>query len=77
MLLPVLVALSNKKFIGETLDAATGERLVGTLAATAIAAWQGARVFRAHNVRETRQALDMVASIRGLRPPAVSRRALA
>ena len=74
---PVLVALSNKKFIGETLDAATGERLVGTLAATAIAAWQGARVFRAHNVRETRQALDMVASIRGLRPPAVSRRALA
>jgi dihydropteroate synthase len=74
---PVLVALSNKKFIGETLDLATGERLTGTLAATAIAAWQGARVFRAHQVRETRQALDMVASIRGVRQPAVSRRALA
>lgn len=74
---PVLVALSNKKFIGETLDLPTGERLVGTLAATAVAAWQGARIFRAHHVRETRQALDMVASIRGFRQPAVSRRALA
>jgi len=74
---PVLVALSNKKFIGETLDAATGERLTGTLAATAIAAWQGARIFRAHQVRETREVLDMVASIRGTRQPAVSRRALA
>ena len=74
---PVLVALSNKKFIGETLDAATGERLTGTLAATAIAAWQGARVFRAHQVRETRQVLDMVASMRGYRPPAAARRALA
>jgi dihydropteroate synthase len=73
---PVLVALSNKKFIGETLDLPTGERLAGTLAATAIAAWQGARIFRAHQVRETRQALDMVASIRGFRQPAVSRRAL-
>ncbi len=74
---PVLVALSNKKFIGETLDLATGERLTGTLAATAVAAWQGARVFRAHQIRETKQALDMVASIRGVRQPAVSRRALA
>jgi dihydropteroate synthase len=74
---PVLVALSNKKFIGETLDLPTGERTTGTLAATAIAAWQGARVFRAHHVRETRQALDMVASIRGVRQPSVSRRALA
>ncbi len=74
---PVLVALSNKKFIGETLDLATDERLSGTLAATAIAAWQGARIFRAHQVRETRQVLDMVASIRGSRQPAVSRRGLA
>lgn len=74
---PVLVALSNKKFIGETLDLPTGERLAGTLAATAIAAWQGARIFRAHQVRETRQALDVVASIRGVRQPSVSRRALA
>ena len=74
---PVLVALSNKDFIGETLDLDKDHRLPGTLAATAVSAWQGARVFRAHNVRETRQVLDMVASIRGDRPPAVSRRGLA
>ncbi|HEY9349237.1 MAG TPA: dihydropteroate synthase, partial [Acidothermales bacterium] len=74
---PVLVSLSNKDFVGETLDLPVGERLVGTLATTAISAWLGARVFRAHNVRETRQVLDMVASIRGDRPPAVARRGLA
>jgi dihydropteroate synthase len=74
---PVLVALSNKDFIGETLDLGKDHRLPGTLAATAVSAWQGARVFRAHNVAETRQALDIVASIRGDRPPAVARRGLA
>ncbi|HEY8533951.1 MAG TPA: dihydropteroate synthase [Micromonospora sp.] len=74
---PVLVALSNKDFVGETLDLPVDERLEGTLAATAICAWLGARVFRAHQVRPTRRVLDMVASIRGDRPPAVSRRGLA
>jgi dihydropteroate synthase len=74
---PVLVALSNKDFVGETLDVPLEERLQGTLAATAVSAWLGARVFRAHQVRPTRQVLDMVASIRGDRPPAMARRALA
>ncbi len=73
---PVLVSLSNKDFVGETLDLPVGGRLVGTLAATSVSAWLGARVFRAHNVAETRQALDMVASIRGDRPPSVARRGL-
>jgi dihydropteroate synthase len=74
---PVLVALSRKDFIGETLDLTVAERLAGTLAATAISAWHGAAVFRSHDVRETRQVLDMVAAIRGTRPPAVARRGLA
>jgi dihydropteroate synthase len=74
---PVLVALSNKDFVGETLDVPVDERLEGTLAATTVSAWLGARVFRAHQVRQTRRALDMVASIRGDRPPALSRRGLA
>src|SRR5262245_53016037 len=74
---PVLVALSNKDFIGETLDLPVGDRLDGTLAATAISAWLGARVFRAHQVAPTRRALDVVAAIRGDRPPAVARRGLA
>jgi dihydropteroate synthase len=74
---PVLVALSNKDFVGETLAVPVESRLSGTLAATAVSAWLGARVFRAHQVRETRQVLDMVAAIRGDREPAVARRGLA
>jgi dihydropteroate synthase len=74
---PVLVALSNKDFVGETLDVPLDQRLEGTLAATAISAWLGARVFRAHQVSQTRRVLDMVAAIRGDRQPAVSRRGLA
>jgi dihydropteroate synthase len=62
---PVLLSASHKDFVGETLGAGIEERLAGTLATTAVAAWQGARVFRAHNIAETRQALDMVAAIRG------------
>ena len=74
---PVLVALSNKDFVGETLDLPVQQRLPGTLAATAVCAWHGAQVFRAHGVAATRQVVDMVASIRGLRPPARARRGLA
>lgn len=66
---PVLVSVSNKSFIGETLDVRAPDRLVGTLATTAICAWQGARVYRVHNVAQTRQVLDMVSSIQGIRPP--------
>ena len=51
---PVLVSLSNKDFIGETLDQPPAGRLTGTLATTAICAWLGARVFRVHQVAETR-----------------------
>ncbi|WP_338603593.1 dihydropteroate synthase [Saccharopolyspora sp. SCSIO 74807] len=74
---PVLMAMSNKDFVGETLGAEVSERLEGTLAATAVAAWGGARVFRAHQVAETRRVLEMVASIAGTRPPAEVLRALA
>ncbi|KAA5837122.1 dihydropteroate synthase [Saccharopolyspora hirsuta] len=74
---PVLMALSNKDFIGETLGAAVDQRLEGTLAATAVAAWGGAKVFRAHHVRETRRVVDMVAAIAGTHPPDQVLRALA
>ncbi|HET8599882.1 MAG TPA: dihydropteroate synthase [Segeticoccus sp.] len=74
---PVLLAVSNKKFIAETLGlhGPKSERLPGTLAATAVAAWEGVRLVRAHDVRATRLALDMV---RGLRTgiPVEARRAL-
>jgi len=71
---PVLQAISRKDFVGETLDLPASERLEGSLAATAVAAWLGATVFRTHDVRATRRAVDMVASVRGDRPPAVALR---
>jgi dihydropteroate synthase len=61
---PVLVAVSNKDFIGETLGLPAGERAAGTIATLAVSAWLGARVFRVHDVRAARQALDAVASLR-------------
>ncbi|HEY4460700.1 MAG TPA: dihydropteroate synthase [Pseudonocardiaceae bacterium] len=74
---PVLMALSNKDFIGETLGVGLTERVDGTLAATAIAAWHGAAIFRAHEVRRTRQVVEMIASIKGTRPPSRCVRGLA
>jgi dihydropteroate synthase len=74
---PVLVALSRKDFLGEVLDVPPDERLEGTLAATAVSAWLGARVFRAHDVVATRRALDTVAAIRGTADLKVARRGLA
>ena len=74
---PVLVSLSNKDFVGESLDLPVGERLTGTLAASAISALRGARIFRVHEVTETRQVVDMVDTIQGLREPARAIRGLA
>lgn len=74
---PVLVSLSNKDFVGESLDKPVNERLIGTLATTSISAWLGARVYRVHNIDQTRQTLDMVSAIKGTRPPKVARRGLA
>ena len=74
---PVLMALSNKDFVGETLDVGLADRVDGTLAATSVAALAGARVFRAHEVGRTRKVVDMVASIAGTRQPARCLRALA
>jgi dihydropteroate synthase len=74
---PVLMALSHKDFIGETLGVGLHERGEGTLAATALAAAAGVRVFRAHDVAATRRTVEMVASILGTRPPSGCVRGLA
>ncbi|WP_432559119.1 dihydropteroate synthase [Granulicoccus sp. GXG6511] len=74
---PVLVSLSNKDFVGETLDRPVNERVIGTLATTAVSSWHGAHVYRVHEVAETRQVLDMVSTIAGQRPLARAVRGLA
>jgi dihydropteroate synthase len=62
---PVLVAVADKDFIGETLGLPVGERAEGTIAALAVCAWLGARVFRVHDVPTAREALAAVAALRG------------
>lgn len=59
---PVLVAVSNKDFIGETLGEPVEKRGVGTMAVLGVSAWLGARVFRVHDVAGARLALDSVAA---------------
>ncbi len=61
--LPVLVAVSNKDFVGETLGAGLTERGDGTLATLVVSAREGARVFRVHDVVAARTALDVVAAV--------------
>ncbi|MFF4776479.1 dihydropteroate synthase [Microtetraspora fusca] len=63
---PVLVAVSNKDFVGETLGGLpVEERHAGTLATLAVSALQGARVFRVHDAAAARAALDVVERLRG------------
>jgi len=50
---PVLVGLSRKSFIGAITGRNVEDRLPGTLAATAIAYRNGAKIFRVHDVKET------------------------
>jgi dihydropteroate synthase len=61
---PVLVAVADKDFIGETLALPVEARGEGTIAALAVCAWLGARVFRVHDVRAAREALAAVTEIR-------------
>ena len=72
---PVLVAVSNKDFIGESLDLPVTERLEGTLAVISLCAWMGVRVFRVHNVKEARRAIDMVSVVMGKKQPLIAKRA--
>jgi dihydropteroate synthase len=65
--LPVLVGLSRKRMIGSLTGRSGGERLAGSLAAAVVAVQNGARIVRAHDVRETVDALRVVAALRAMR----------
>lgn len=67
---PVLAALSNKDFIGETLDRPKAERLAGSLATTTWCVERGARIIRTHDVPRTVDAVRMTEALLGLREPA-------
>jgi dihydropteroate synthase len=60
---PILVGPSRKSFIGYTLDVASGERLLGTLATVAVSVLRGADIVRVHDVAETEQVVQMLDAI--------------
>ena len=70
---PALAAVSNKDFIGETLDRERGDRVEGSLAAAVVAIVNGARIIRMHNVRPAVDAARMTEAILGFREPAYLR----
>lgn len=74
---PTLVAVSNKDFIGETLDRERGDRVEGSLAAAVYSILQGARIVRMHNVVAAVDAVRMTEAILGFREPAYARHNLA
>ena len=74
---PVLVAFSNKDFVGETLDVGLDQRLEGSLAAAAFSVAAGASIVRVHQVRASVRVVRMTEAILGRRPPAATRRGLA
>jgi dihydropteroate synthase len=57
---PLLAGLSRKSMLGALTGLETGERLIPSVAAAVVAALKGARIIRVHDVRETRQALQIV-----------------
>ena len=71
--LPTLVAVSNKDFIGETLDREQGNRLEGSLAAAVICIMKGARIVRMHDVSAAVAAVRMTEAVLGFRRPAYLR----
>ncbi len=66
---PALAAVSNKDFIGETLDQHKTARLAGSLAAAQVCVLNGARILRMHQVGPAVSAARMTEAILGWREP--------
>ncbi|GAA1413614.1 dihydropteroate synthase [Glutamicibacter uratoxydans] len=66
---PALAAVSNKDFIGETLDLPKAERVVGSMVAATMCAMGGARIIRMHNVAESVQTVRLIEAAQGWRQP--------
>ena len=57
--LPVLLGVSRKSCIGNTLNLPVDEREEGTMALSVMGLMKGATFFRVHDVKKNRRALDM------------------
>jgi dihydropteroate synthase len=70
---PTLVAVSNKDFIGETLDREKQDRLEGTIATAVFCILKGARIVRMHDIPAAVAAVRMTEALLGFREPAYAR----
>lgn len=62
---PMLVGTSRKSFIGKLLAGApVDQRLSGSLATAAIAVWNGAKILRVHDVKETVETMKIISALR-------------
>jgi dihydropteroate synthase len=67
---PLCVGVSRKSFVGAiTGRPTTAERLAGSLAATAVAVWNGAALVRTHDAAETLDAVRVAERLRRARGP--------
>jgi dihydropteroate synthase len=73
---PLLVALSNKDFLGEALDLPLDARGPASLAAAVYTVLHGARIVRVHDVAGTVQALRLLEVVQGWREPVTQLRGL-
>jgi dihydropteroate synthase len=60
---PLLVGMSRKSMLGHVTGRDVGERLSASVAAATIAAMKGASIIRAHDVRETVDAVKVVTAM--------------
>lgn len=60
---PILVGLSRKSTLGAITGREVDDRMAGSIAAAAIAVLQGASIVRAHDVKETVDALNVVGAL--------------
>ena len=60
---PVLAGLSRKSTLGELTGRDVGERMAASVAAAVIAVMEGAAIIRAHDVRETVDALRVATAV--------------
>ena len=67
--LPLLAAVSNKDFVGESTGLAKPERLVPSVAAASACVLGGARVLRMHDVAASVATARMLEAVLGLREP--------
>jgi len=63
---PVLVGLSRKSLIGKVLGLPVDNRLYPGVALAVLAVWKGAALVRCHDVRATREAIEMCQAVRDI-----------